>query len=416
MRRGGLPEPFSVCGRGRAETVSPVQRGYDGVTGGGLARAVVAIGAASLFVSCSVGSTPFGHDPKEYFSEAEYGKASPRVIAANRPVPKGGGRYLIGEPYRVAGKTYIPRDNPRYQATGLASWYGAAFHGRLTANGEVYDVNGLTAAHPTLPLPSYVRVTNLDNGRSLVVRVNDRGPFAHDRVIDVSARAADLLGFKRKGTAKVEVQYVAPARMDGRDTDTLLASYRGPGDAPNARSGLRRTQPAAAPIMVASAMPRLRRLPDSAFEPPPATGTDPMVLVPAYAPAAGQPDPLAALIINSGFVSSYAEAEVMSAAHRAAADLARADLTIALDRAAARKAAELGGPPAIVQVGSFADRTNAERAARAFSRFGTVTTVASDGEHGTVYVVTVAVPAPKTPDIVIAEASAMGLTGAFVTN
>ena len=143
-------------------------------------------------------------------------------------VPKGGGHYMVGKPYRVAGRTYIPRDNPRYSKVGLASWYGSAFHGRLTANGEVYDVNGLTAAHPTLPLPSYVRVTNLENGRSLVVRVNDRGPFAHNRLIDVSSRVADMLGFKQQGTAKVRVDYVGPARMDGRDERMLLASYRGP--------------------------------------------------------------------------------------------------------------------------------------------------------------------------------------------
>ena len=143
-------------------------------------------------------------------------------------VPKGGGHYMIGDPYRVAGKTYIPTDNPRYAEVGLASWYGSAFHGRLTANGEVYDVNGLTAAHPTLPLPSYVRVTNLENGRSMTVRVNDRGPFAHDRIIDVSERVADMLGFRQEGTARVKVQYIGPAQLDGLDTKKLLASYHAP--------------------------------------------------------------------------------------------------------------------------------------------------------------------------------------------
>jgi len=387
------------------------------VTGRGSAKAIVAAAAASVLAACSVGPTPFDGNTKEYFSQAKYGSASPRVVAANFPVPKGGGRYMIGKPYRVAGKTYIPSDDPRYTETGLASWYGSAFHGRMTANGEVYDVNGLTAAHPTLPLPSYARVTNLDNGRSLVVRVNDRGPFADDRIIDVSSRVADILDFKRAGTAEVRVEYVAPARMDGRDTNTLLASYSGPGVRSSGgplASG--RSERWGGGFVVASATPRpvLRRLPDDAFAPPPATGADPMVLVPAYAPTVGAADPLAALIMNSGFVSSYAEVEVISAAHRAAAELARADLTIALDRAAARRAAEIGGPPAIVQVGSFADRTNAERAARAFAGYGEVTTVAQDSDHGMVYVVTVAVPVPTRPGNVIATANAMGLSGAFV--
>ena len=120
------------------------------------------------------------------------------------------------------------KEDPNYSAVGLASWYGSAFHGRKTANGEIYDMGELTAAHPTLPLPSYVRVTNLANDRSVVVRVNDRGPFAKGRVIDVSASVADMLDFKRAGTAKVKVQYVGPARMDGHDRQMLLASYQGP--------------------------------------------------------------------------------------------------------------------------------------------------------------------------------------------
>ncbi len=122
-------------------------------------------------------------------------------------------------------KWYYP-DDPSHSETGIASWYGSAFHGRLTANGEVYDVNGITAAHPTMPLPSYARVTNLSNGRSIVVRVNDRGPYHADRIIDLSSRVADMLAMKGQGTGRVKVQYVGPARMDGLDENTLLASYR----------------------------------------------------------------------------------------------------------------------------------------------------------------------------------------------
>lgn len=112
----------------------------------------------------------------------------------------------IGRPYQVNGVWYYPHENPDYDETGIASWYGDPFHGRLTANGERYDMNALTAAHKTLPLPTDVRVTNLDNGRSIVVRVNDRGPFVNGRIIDLSRRSAQLLGFQRQGTAKVRVQ------------------------------------------------------------------------------------------------------------------------------------------------------------------------------------------------------------------
>ncbi len=167
---------------------------------------------------------------KEYFAESEYGvKASPRLVKSG-PVPKGGGRYMVGKPYSVKGKVYVPKDNPAYDKTGIASWYGSAFHGRQTANGELYDQYHLSAAHPTLPLPSYARVTNLENGSSVVVRVNDRGPFHAGRIIDLSNKTADMLDMAHSGTGKVRVQYVGPARMDGHDMPFLMASYVKKGD------------------------------------------------------------------------------------------------------------------------------------------------------------------------------------------
>ena len=117
-----------------------------------------------------------------------------------------GGSYKIGKPYKVMGKWYYPEEDFDYNETGIASWYGSDFHAKYTANGEVYNMNSLTAAHKTLPLPSIVRVTNLENGRSLVLRVNDRGPFVDNRIIDISKRGAQLLGFQNQGTAKVRVQ------------------------------------------------------------------------------------------------------------------------------------------------------------------------------------------------------------------
>jgi rare lipoprotein A len=182
-----------------------------------------------------------GIDPK-------YGVSpSPRVVADGQPVPKGGGRQLVGKPYVVAGRTYMPSENMRYANEGLASWYGTNFHGRMTANGEIFDRGSIAAAHTTMPLPSYARVTNTQNGHSMIVRVNDRGPFHGNRIIDVSEKAALALGFKSQGTARVRVEYVGRASTNGSDDRILLASLRTDG------------QPAAltnAQTMVAEANPR----------------------------------------------------------------------------------------------------------------------------------------------------------------
>ena len=130
-----------------------------------------------------------------------------RVITAVEEPPEI--KYKVGNPYQIRGVWYYPNEDYQYDETGIASWYGAQFHDRHTANGEVYNMNALTAAHRTLPLPSFVRVTNLENGRSLILRVNDRGPFARGRIIDISRRGAQLLGFQKQGTAKVRVQIIA---------------------------------------------------------------------------------------------------------------------------------------------------------------------------------------------------------------
>ena len=155
--------------------------------------------------------------------------AFPPVPASSQlgdPVPKGGGTYRVGKPYTVAGQLYVPEENVNYRQEGLASWYGDDFHGRLTANGEVFDMTSLSAAHPTLPMPCYARVTNLANGKSLIVRVNDRGPYHGNRVMDVSSRAADLLEFKNNGVARVRVEYVGRAPLEGSDDRLLMATLR----------------------------------------------------------------------------------------------------------------------------------------------------------------------------------------------
>jgi rare lipoprotein A len=212
------------------------------------ARGTVAVATCLLLANCA-SSDKFASriDPK-------YGvSSSPRVVAFGEAVPKGGGTYRVGKPYTVAGRVYVPEEDPNYRAEGMASWYGDDFHGRLTANGEVFDMASLTAAHPTLPIPSYARVTNTRNGKSLIVRVNDRGPYHGNRLIDVSNKAAELLEFKANGVAKVRVEYVGRAPLEGSDDRQLLAT-------------LRTGEPAPSPstVRVASARPFVPEISSSA--------------------------------------------------------------------------------------------------------------------------------------------------------
>ena len=211
------------------------------------ARFAAVAGACLMLAACGSASTLTNRlDPK-------YGvSASPRVVESGEPVPRGGGTYRVGRPYTVAGRLYVPEEDRNYSAVGLASWYGDDFHGRQTANGEVFDMTSISAAHPTLPMPSYARVTNLSNGKSLIVRVNDRGPFHANRVMDVSYRAAKLLEFERSGTARVRVEYVGRASLDGSDDRQLMAT-------------LRTGEPAPTPsaVMVASAKPFVPELSSS---------------------------------------------------------------------------------------------------------------------------------------------------------
>jgi rare lipoprotein A len=185
------------------------------------ARAVAAVGACLVLANCGASSKISSRvDPK-------YGvSSSPRVVGPGEPVPKGGGTYRVGKPYTVAGRMYVPQEDEDYRAEGMASWYGDDFHGRLTANGEVFDMHSLTAAHTTLPIPSYARVTNMRNGKSLIVRVNDRGPYHGNRLIDVSNKAAQLLDFKHLGVARVRVEYVGRAPLTGSDDRQLMATLR----------------------------------------------------------------------------------------------------------------------------------------------------------------------------------------------
>ena len=201
------------------------------------AKLAIAAFAALLAANCSAPTFLSGKNA----SELKYGvRSSPRVIPDGEPIPKGGGRDTTGQPYVVAGRTYVPHPGKGYRREGWASWYGSAFHGRLTANGEIFDRESIAAAHPTLPLPSYVRVTNLVNNRSMIVRVNDRGPYEQDRVIDVSERVATALDFKRRGTSRVRVEYVGKASLSGSDDEKLYATLRTEAAPDGAGTGARR--------------------------------------------------------------------------------------------------------------------------------------------------------------------------------
>ena len=187
----------------------------------------------------------------------------------------GNGLYKVGQPYQIEGTWYYPAEDFSYDETGIASWYGADFHGKNTANGEVFDFNELTGAHRTLPMPSVVQVTNLDNGRSIKLRVNDRGPYARGRIIDVSRRAAQLLGFEVSGTAKVRVKILVPESIQVAS----LARRNGSEDKPE-------TLPAA-PVAAVSAQelpsppPNPRMIAINAVPPVPAA--EPAALAPATA-------------------------------------------------------------------------------------------------------------------------------------
>ena len=223
---------------------APFQPSYDGsfvaqIRSSRAARIAIIVGVGLLVANCA-GQKTSRIDPK-------YGVSpSPRVVADGDSVPKGGGFSKVGKPYVIAGETYVPRDMKKFTATGLASWYGSQFHGRMTANGEVFDADSVTAAHPTMPLPSYIRVTNTFNGRSIIARVNDRGPFHSKRLIDVSERVADALAFRRSGTARVKVDFIGPAPTVGSDDAILMASLTTDGSPASLRGDAR------APVQVAS--------------------------------------------------------------------------------------------------------------------------------------------------------------------
>jgi rare lipoprotein A (peptidoglycan hydrolase) len=234
--------------------------------------------------SMGVGSSQLRSDAAAFSYAAGAGPVSstatgaPVVRAAfptGSPPSADAGVYKVGAPYNIGGKWYVPKHEQNYNRVGLASWYGPDFQGHRTANGEIYDMNGLTAAHQTLPMPCYARVTNVRNGHSVVVRINDRGPFKPQRIIDLSGRAAELLGFRHSGVAPVRVEYVGLA--------PLTASVRSQPVTASIRS-----RPVTASVRsrpVTANQPLLAQYPDAAKPPQPPKPSQPAVAATATAEA-----------------------------------------------------------------------------------------------------------------------------------
>ena len=185
----------------------------------------ITLASIGLIAGCSRSSPERPHASlrsasldERYGAQPSPPQPQPRVAEAGSQITKGGGTYKLGKPYRIAGRWYFPAEDPNYDRAGIASWYGADFHGRKTANGEVYDMNALTAAHPTLPIPSYAYVTSQRTGRTVLVRINDRGPYAKDRIMDLSRRTAEVLGVAGAGISEVRIKYAGRAPLSGDDT------------------------------------------------------------------------------------------------------------------------------------------------------------------------------------------------------
>ncbi len=358
---------------------------------------------------------------KEYFAESAYGvKASPRV-ANGKKIPRGGGRNQVGKPYKVKDKWYKPKEDPNYVKVGRASWYGSAFHGRLTANGEVYDMAHLTAAHPTMPLPSYARVTNTANGSSVIVRVNDRGPYSNDRIIDMSEKAAEMLDYKHHGTASVKVEYVGRAPLHGQDDAYLMASYRSGGDAIG--------QPATGVMMAmngptpTSAPNRAEQGTVSAFDQISAQPQIPfgyadgaMPVLPAIIPVPlDKPYGLYAAAQNDIVVSAYAANRIAQANEGIYSKVLMPDAASAdwRNAQAAKFLSENAEQGEFVDLGTFNSKAEADRIATTLGKLGAVSRTMTPEANGALYSLS-AKSRTGNNDALLQAAWAAGANDAFV--
>jgi peptidoglycan lytic transglycosylase len=346
------------------------------------------------------------------------GCASPPAgSSGGYPEGRGIGAYRVGSPYEIKGVWYYPAVDYNYDRTGVASWYGEEFEGRLTANGEIFDLNGLTAAHTTLPMPSIVQVTNLENGRSLQLRVNDRGPFVDGRLIDVSRRAAQLLGFENQGTTRVRVtvlkdESIAAAEEAMRNSGQVFVAQASGAEA--ATQSARRSS--APTYRVASAAPAARPLTPApvrrtyeprrsppaqiaiaSVEPPPERRQEPrpQIAMAPVEPPPTQPLPepptmrtASAARYRFSLISSAEAAELLAPRapvrkreHVAAsAPVAKMPPSPPRLAASARPAGRI-----FVQAGAFARRDNAERVEARIAHLGSVEVSATSVNGAVLY-------------------------------
>lgn len=251
----------------------------------------------------------------------------------------------VGPPYQANGRWYVPAAEPGYEATGMASWYGPTFHGGRTASGETYDQEAITAAHPTLPIPSLVQVTNLENGREVIVRVNDRGPFVGDRILDLSHGAAQVLGVERNGTARVHIRYLGPAPRHYSDA---LAPVQNADAAPSS--------PPLRSASVEEGRPISLLPPHEEQSPAPAQTVQPVSYEPtAPAPLTGAGGFFVQVGAYSDIDNAHRVQAAVSSAGRANVDVRRNGVGTELFR---------------VRIGPFGDRASADAARRSILNLG----------------------------------------------
>lgn len=300
-------------------------------------------------------------------TEAEL--ASHLVKSISGDAPKTIGYFKVGNPYKIKGRYYTPKESYNLVETGTASWYGPGFHGKMTANGETFNENELTAAHRTLQMPSIIRVTNLGNGRAVIMRVNDRGPFAHNRILDVSKRGAELLGFKNAGTAKVRVEvleqesrHVAQLAKSGQSTHgTEIAANK------NRRSVMPRNMDyAQKPLINTPSNPNQQYANQGTLQPADMTNAPPPLRSPATI-----------------------EREALPAATTVRSNVA-------------------------VQAGSFSSLGNATSFAKSLSRYGTADVSPIEVGGRTLYRVRIPAPSTKDAEMILSHLNSQGNSDAII--
>lgn len=367
------------------------------------------LSTAFALTGCSDGTQLFSSAPSQSTPQAQGTSAV-------------SGYYKVGNPYQVAGVWYYPKEDFGYKEIGVASWYGPDFHNGITANGELYDMHGLTAAHRTLPLPSIARITNLQNGRSLVLRINDRGPFVNNRVIDVSMRAAQLLGFKDQGTTQVQVEILPEESRALRDE--LLVGGSG---AVREQIDVVITQEAATlddaqPTEIRPAPPKSLTInanhPRLANAPPPLASTDaPLISSSASEMGTSQYNDWDDDLPKTQAQKVVYEPPVTPKVAQKPVPKAPAQKTIA--KTPAKKAAPLAvvpmtdvAPGYYVQVGAFGSVENAEKMRDKVAGFGAVVTTPVSVNGKTLYRVRLGPSNAKKALEIMDKVTASGVAGA----